>query len=325
MCFALPEILRPDNRNLGHWLHSEIREAKAVKESRFGDKQLTLPADNLSTWLSTRYAANQTKKASPSSNVNLDMWLAEKRRKFDHDADAAVSAVKSDVISDTASTAAMSTISRSSEEDGSLSSWLHNKRKVAEEKPAPMDMISDVIEKMSSIATSEASEWLVQSSQGATHHDEGSSYGDHGYSNWLLLSRGSRDAATGDKPSKFPLPEIHGLPVTQWLAQGPNTILDDPMRYMDLEGSSDQAMVRSWLDASVADPATSSEALEEALDVNDGEEEDEDLSQWLVVPSQSTGEEKSKSALSDDQSSILVLDIDTEDEEEHDTSSWRFL
>ena len=47
-----------------------------------------LATDNLSTWLSTRYAANQTKKSNTEvqsndlQEENLDMWLSQKRRKM---------------------------------------------------------------------------------------------------------------------------------------------------------------------------------------------------------------------------------------------------
>jgi len=212
-----------DNQDLDFWLHQGTKTAQ-VPESPVVEKK-QLPTDNLSTWLSTRYAANLTKKSSETAPApNLDMWLAEKRRKLscENDCDQEISkwllpgAVAEDqegkrkrtcVVEDMA-TMTLEQETTNARLCPALSNW-----------QAQADMPLD--------------EWLHNNS--ATNAN-GPSMQDTSDDCWL---RGP----VAEVRSEFVFPD---LPVQSWLAPPPPTPLDEAVERLALV---DQT-VGSWLDES---------------------------------------------------------------------------
>jgi len=300
MCFALPEILRPENKNLALWLNQDT----AAKESSQIEKR-SLPSDNLSTWLSTRYAANQTKKSNAinksENDGNLDMWLAEKRRKLE--------AVDQDNKGRLSNSSSSSVIVRPLKvvENQPLSSWLHS---------GQQDVLKykEINRKMSnlSVASEDVSQWLRPDLETAGAACE--------MSDWLVYSSAEEVTKTHHS-SGFPMPQCHNLPVTEWLAQAPKTPLDDKLDAMNLD---EDQMIRSWLEDS---------------DFKDDDKHDDDedgLDQWLLVPRTARNETTAKevaAADDDDQSSIIVLDTNSEGQDQTSMEassvvsnySWRFF
>jgi len=291
MHFVLPTSLLPDNKDLDFWLH---QETKTAQQSPVAEVKKHLPTDNLSTWLSTRYAANLTKKSSSSetskaSTVNLDMWLAEKRRKLDNDA----------------------------ANDEEISKWLHpetpqDKRKrsaidesmstlTLEEIPPQQARLCPALGNWQAQADMPLDAWLKNNSATNANQGMNKDCGDE----WLSV------AATEAK-SGFVYPE-DSLPVQSWLAQPPPTPLDEGIQRLGLE-QSNQSSVESWIQDS-----------QEQFAVDDKEEVDDEMSQWLLVEGQG-GRTRADSLATDEGSSIVVLDSAVADDDSKSvaSSSWKF-
>jgi len=336
MCFALPEILRPGNKNLALWLSQEVKENNVES---CGSKK-AMPTDNLSTWLNTRYIANQTKKSSVVSKAstaarNLDMWLAETKRKLEA-VDSQNRAIDSAQISVPiqevriqplsswlATTAASSNeqVKQSEVEIQSLSSWLATTA-VSNESMSDMEQDAtgkEITRKMSSLTLNkeDVSEWLHQDAKTATSMDT-----DEDMSDWLVYSTPSNSVAKTHHRSGFPMPQCHDLPAADWLAPGPETPVDAKFKALDLNTDNQKTMIRSWL-----------EDNEFKDDEPFVEEEDEGLDQWLMV--QSAGSKPitsqpsvvcSGSIADDDHSSIIVLEEDVKEQDEVASNfSWKFV
>lgn len=286
MHFALPNSLLPDNKDLDFWLHQETKTAQVCESPVVEKKQL--PTDNLSTWLSTRYAANLTKKSSEPAPVataasDLNMWLAEKRRKL-------------------------------SENDGEdISMWLHpacaksddqdgkRKRCVVEdlatmtlEETATAARLCPALSNWQAQADLPLDVWLKDVGTAATATNEDVTPQGESAFEWL---RGP----VAEVRSEFVFAD---LPVESWLSPPPPTPLDEGVERLALDP------VGSWLDES------------------EFEMKDNELTQWLLVgQDQVAGLEPDQESL-DDGSSIIVLDsaaavLDLDDSKSS-ASSWKF-
>jgi len=298
MCFALPEILRPDNTNLALWLNQDL-----AKESLEAGCRKTMPTDNLSTWLSTRYAANQNKKSSANNNknsrpeetTNLDMWLAEKRRKLEvvDRANRGLEANEADII--------VRPIQQLKTQP--LSSWLQSN---PSEPESPSSIIEAQMSNLSVVQNmDDVSEWL----QSPPPQDVATgAVGQNEMADWLVYESSDSVAKT-HHASGFPMPESHLLPVQDWLVPAPKTPLDDRLAALDLEEDKNNVMIKSWLE--------DNNKQEEEMSKIDQEEQGDELDQWLLVTddsncnaakSVSSGIGSVVPAEEDDQSSIVVLD-----------------
>jgi len=317
MVFVLPQSLLPTNNNFDLWLHRETKTAETTESSSCVKKQLA--TDNLSTWLSTRYAANQTKKSNTEvqSNdlleENLDMWLSQKRRKM--------SEQHSEKDSD---------MSEMSDDGEDLTMWLHPDLPAAKgRKRSATSVALDSLSSMTldpevpalrlcpALSNWEANaqlplnSWLEQTTLQDNSGMSASEAAVADCDNRLLMGEWlSVSAVTGESKSGFRFPRDSD-PIQAWLVQEPKTALEDALEEMRVAEEGED-MVGSWIDQNRLHQQASQE-----------ENEDESLNQWLLVePRQS----KASSSTTDDESSIVVLDQEFEPEEVDNKSvaSWKF-
>jgi len=338
MVFALPQSLLPDNKDLDIWLHQETRKAQVTDSPSCEKRQL--PSDNLSTWLSTRYAANLTKKSLASdpevtkvtkTHCNLDMWLAQKRRKLNNKSQSDLakwllpgSTTESQVDEDEDTeeggclrhkVAAMPESLKALTLEGhkatrlcpALANWEANASLPLENWLVSQAHQAQVghCEPMAS----QAAKWLAEqgprcaSGTGTTLEV---TQGDHA---WL------KDQVTQEVRSGFVFPDSD-LPIQRWLVQEPKTPIEDGLQNLSME-TSDNMMVESWIDQSQFSSGSSEDS-----------QDSQELNQWLLVASPTEPKEVlRKASLADDGSSIVVLDNQEEEEIEDSksvASSWKF-
>jgi len=346
MVFALPQSLLPNNKNLDIWLHQETKEAK-VSDSSTSEKK-ALPSDNLSTWLSTRYAANLSKKAAGG---NLDMWLAEKRRKLTTNTNSA------DLLKwlqPGAQQEDNEVCLRHKAADGGSSPKSANSANTS----SAAARLCPALANWEAHASLPLDKWLnnQQNLEAAPVEEKPSSQEEDKGLVWL---RGH----VAQVNSGFVLPDEFQAPIQSWLVQPPKTPLDDGLQKLSVsenlltscldevaevaEAASvdERTTVASWLDQSEfskqeedMEPVSSaSDDLSHWLKVapeetgETGQDIDQqgsdEISQWLLVtPAQeevhgSEGRTRQSSVMTDDGSSIVVLD---NEDSKSVASSWKF-